>query len=87
MRYLRSRLVLEDDHGVAEGVEAVIFGDSELISFFDAVDTGEGGYKSEEASFREVEVSDEDIDGFEAVAWGDVEVSKAFEGMDDAVGV
>jgi hypothetical protein len=62
---------LEDEHGVAEGVEAVALLDREPVEATRLLDPGEGHHEGEEGGTRQVEVGQERVDPAELEAGRD----------------
>lgn len=61
------------EHGVAEGEEAVALFDGVLVGGQNVLAGAEGGDEHHERGARHVEVSDEGIDHMELIAWQDIE--------------
>src|SRR2546430_8921723 len=69
----------EDQHRIAEGVEAIALGDRDLVEAPRLLDTGEGHHEREQGRAREVEVRQQVVDAPELEAWGDEQLGATGE--------
>lgn len=74
----------QDEHGVAEAVEAVAFGNGLAVGLEREFGAGEGADQHEECRTGKVEVRDEDVDDAEGIAGEDAQFGPAFVGLDAA---
>ena len=73
---------LKDEHGVAEGEEAVVILFGGFVGMEHVFAASEGTHHHEEGGFGEVEVGDDGIDDAPLVAGVDKEVGIRVEGCD-----
>ena len=66
-----------DEHGVAEGEEAVLLFDGCLVGAEDEVAAGEGADEHDQGGFWQVEVGDDGVDDLEVVAGVDEDTGPA----------
>ena len=76
-RALDEWLGVLEEHGVAEGEEAVLLFDGGLVGAEDEVAAGEGADEHDEGGFWQVEVGDDGVDDLEVVAGVDEDASPA----------
>ena len=63
-----SIIILENQHSIAERVEAIPFGDGSLVGTPDQITPTEGADQHQQARFRQVEIGQQDVHNTEAEA-------------------